>query len=277
MTNLIDAKQIIPVSVNSGSSIDSSTTLLLHFDQNPGVAFDSSNYGNSITNVGGVSASATQSTFGGYSGFFPSNSSYLTVPNATSTQNFVFGTSDFTIEFWIYLTAYPTPGSVSGFDNLNLGGAGVRNTSFVFGVVNSGKLNVFTSGAFRTASATTVSLNTWTHIALTRTSNLFNYWINGTKDANSFSFVVGCTTGGATIGGLADNQYGATSGYIDEFRVTKGLARYSGSSFTVASSAFTGFYNNFPANPTTGQMISDGTWLYIWHGISVGWKRLNLY
>ena len=85
----------------------------------------------------------------------------------------------------------------------------------------------------------TSNLNAWHHIALTRASNTFKLFVDGTQ--------VGTATSTATMtrsysdlfigsSGHTWNATRATRGFIDGFRITRGTARYT-SAFTAPSSA----------------------------------------
>ena len=73
-------------------------------------------------------------------------------------------------------------------------------------------------------STTTASVSTWYHVAYVRSGTSFNLYVNGilestVTNSDSFNF------SGWTIGrGYYDNQF---NGYIDDFRITKGVARYT--------------------------------------------------
>ena len=85
----------------------------------------------------------------------------------------------------------------------------------------------------------TSNLNAWHHIALTRASNTFRLFVDGTQ--------VGTATSTATMtrsysdlfigsSGHTWNATRATRGFIDGFRITRSIARYT-SAFTAPSSA----------------------------------------
>jgi hypothetical protein len=83
--------------------------------------------------------------------------------------------------------------------------------------------------------SSTLSTNTWYHIAVTRASGTLKIWLNGVQDAtvanstnwSDTTFVVGATP----------NAVNFMTGYIDELRLTKGYARYT-ATFTVPDQAF---------------------------------------
>jgi hypothetical protein len=94
-----------------------------------------------------------------------------------------------------------------------------------------------------TASGT-MPLNTWRHIAAVRDGNTFRLYVNGTSVISySSSMSLNNTSSETAIGyriGAGSSGAGSNSwqGYVDEFRVTKGVARWSGSTITVPAAAF---------------------------------------
>ena len=89
---------------------------------------------------------------------------------------------------------------------------------------------------------TTVSADTWYHVAVTRSGNTWRLFLNGTVEdtiTNSTDIVDGGADGlivGALAGGIAGGPYNYMDGYIDDVRVTVGHARYT-SNFTAPTSA----------------------------------------
>jgi hypothetical protein len=215
-------------------------SLLLHADgpNNSTIFTDSSYYNNTFIVAGGAKISTAQSKFGGSSANFAANGDYI----RSSGLPFQFRTNDFTIETWIYLSSLPASGKYfTVIDNLIHGGVGARNDAFVLLINSSGQLNIFSQGTFRTASTSAISIGSWVHIALTRTSSTIRYFINGSLDASTYTLSTDCSSGGAEIGTISDGaghpDY-QLIGYLDDFRITKGISRYT-ASFTVPSAAFT--------------------------------------
>ena len=86
-------------------------------------------------------------------------------------------------------------------------------------------------------SSGAISLNNWHHIAFVRSSGTFTIYINGSADGSaSYSYDFdgsGLSTLTKSIGGSIYSGWTANGvdGYMDDFRITKGLARYT-SAFT---------------------------------------------
>jgi hypothetical protein len=86
------------------------------------------------------------------------------------------------------------------------------------------------------APAGTITLNTWTHVAWTRSGSSNRLFINGTQVGSTTTDATNYTSTASFIGA---SQSGTLpfAGYIDDLRITKGYARYT-SNFTPPSSAF---------------------------------------
>lgn len=218
--------------------------LLLHFDgSDNSIAFkDSSNNNLSAWRTNSARISATQSKFGGSSLFLEGTNSYVTTP---SNINAEFGTGDFTVEAWVYISTTPN-GEAFISDQFT---GGTNPVSFAFGFCGltpgtSGS-NIFfgnysgTSWSGIVATGQTVILNTWTHLAAVRQSGTLTIYRNGTSIASgSFSASIG--TAEMIYIGRRWDAAGTRSfihGYIDEVRITNQVARYT-ANFTPDSVAF---------------------------------------
>lgn len=208
-------------------------SLLLHLDSD----FSDQTGKCTVTNTNGT-ISSTQSKFGGASANF-NKTAYVVATNNTGLQ---FGTGDFTIEGWIYLSTKESTGNVLFSKRANPAGAkGLvlyidPTTGYV--EVRAGDSNTVDSWNVVISSGSVLSLTTWHHLAVCRSSNNYYAFVDGnqigstvnwsgTLDSDSYNLWIGYSDG--TASGL--------NGYIDEFRVTKGVARYT-SNFTPSGSAF---------------------------------------
>jgi hypothetical protein len=191
---------------------------------------------NDLETVGGAQISTTQSKFGGASMSFDGNGDYLRIRDS---QNFVFGTGDFTIEFWVYYNSGLTA-DVALFDGRPSGTNGVYPLIFSN---TTGKLVWYINSAARITGTTTLSTGTWYHVAVARSGTSTKLFLNGTQESSTYtdsnSYLLGTdrpiiAAAGATLG--AD----PLNGYIDDLRITKGYARYT-ANFTAPVGPFVGF------------------------------------
>lgn len=174
---------------------------------------------NVLETVGNAQVSTTQAKWGTTSLSFGATSDLLQLQ--TSNKNTDFGTGDFTVEFWLYPTSWPSNGTI------------VYKTS-VFSIQRYGannNLGVTTSAGWLITDATLPSTGSWVHVAVTRSGTSVKIWINGTQSGST-------GTSSASISFEQIGGQGSTiSGYIDDFRATKGYARYT-TTFTPPTAAF---------------------------------------
>jgi hypothetical protein len=180
---------------------------------------------NVLETVGNAQISTTQSKFGGSSMYFDGTGDYLISPNNVNLQ---FGTGDFTIEGWIYLTTLGSERSIFA--------KGTSNTGWAFNLNSANKLMwLSTTSAY--VAATAISANTWYHVAATRENGTLRLFLNGSLDLTQASLTTDYNqTNNLQIGLSRDGSW-PWVGYLDDLRITKGLARYT-SSFTPTTSAF---------------------------------------
>jgi hypothetical protein len=158
------------------------------------------------------------------------------LPGSTSTA---FGTSNFTIECWIYTNAYSTnAGQIIDFRP-----AGTSSTSgYVLLTMGSSGILYYNTGNANYIVGPTLSLNTWYHIALVKISTTTTLYVNGTSvgsfsDASSYLVGANRPTIG-TDGNVPLSGGYSFNGYISNLRITNGLAVYTGA-FTPPTQALT--------------------------------------
>ena len=213
-----------------------SVSLLLHGDGANGstTIVDSSPTPKTVTAFGDAQISTAQSKFGGASIAFDGNGDYLGLP---AVPDFAFGTGNFTVETWVYISSYHPTEGYALIDTIPIGGLGSRTNAFVWIITTSGKLDVFSSG-FRGLSTSIVPLSQWVHLALVRNGTTWQYYINGAKDGTEYTYSIDLSLAqGALIGRIGDSAAYLFNGYIDDVRITKGVARYT-ANFTPPTAPF---------------------------------------
>lgn len=206
------------------------TSLLTNFT-NAGI-YDATSK-NDLETVGNAQISTTQSKFGGSSMYFDGTDDRLVAP---SNIDVAIGTADFTIEGWFY-TASPATNRGLFQISTTAGGLEAGNTNNLAVYCSSSVLGVYYASTFK-AGTTSISADTWTHFALVRTGGSTKLYVNGTADSGfgTNADTQNYTGKNVCVGGYFSTAY-LWSGYIQDFRITRGYARYT-SNFTAPTAAF---------------------------------------
>lgn len=182
-----------------------------------------------VTAVGNAQISTTQSKYNGSAGYFDGTGDYLSIPDSSAP---VLGSSDWTIEAWIYIStaksfnciyAKRQPGGY-GF-GLQIDGANTLSIS-VSTTGSSWALAGSSLGAGYTAGS-------WIHVAVVRSGNTITGYKNGVSTGTqTLSGTIWPSTGyvAAVASGLAGDTSQDFNGYIDNLKISS-FARYT-SNFT---------------------------------------------
>lgn len=198
----------------------------IHGSNNSTIFVDSSPTPKTITAVGNAVVSSTQSKFGNASMYFDGNGDYLSVSSSTDLQ---LGTGDFTIELWANTNTYTQQGANSRTLFLN---DTAGNACECFYYIPTGAIMFGPGTLTGTSNAAT---GVWNHVAITRQGTSLRLFVNGIQEAvvtNSTNM-----TGTNWIIGAASLNNGHFLGYIDDLRITKGVARYT-TNFTPPTQSF---------------------------------------
>ncbi len=155
-------------------------------------------------------------------------SQYLTVPGSTNWQ---FGTGDFTVEWWQYMTSTPA--------NPRVFSVGTYPSASIAVSIETDTLYVWEASAFRFSAALTNYTNVWNHFAISRVSNTTRVFRNGTQLGSSYvdNNNISNSSSVLTIGQESTPASGSYfPGYISNFRIIKGTGIYT-ANFTPPNSA----------------------------------------
>jgi hypothetical protein len=209
--------------------------LLCHFDGADGATttVDSSANGHTLTANGNAQLDTAQSVFGGSSYLGDGSGDYFAVPDHASLD---LGTGAFTIEFRLRMN------STAAIQCIMSKGNGTSTASQWELFFNNGAphLTFAEGGSYRAETANnSIAAATWYAIALERSGGgAYQFYVDGlsngstTTDSSSLD-----NTSVLRIGSSNGSGGGALNGWIDELRITKGVARYGGN-YTPATSAF---------------------------------------
>lgn len=214
-------------------------SLLLRTDGADGaVAFtDSSAIPKPVVTGGNARISAAQSKFGGSSMRLDGVRDYVSLP---ADPSLAMKASDFTIEMWVYKLG--NNANTSRLWNPDGDFYADVNLQFDAGgnLVSYGSATGTAWNAWAFATGIPVANNVWKHVALVRAGGTVTLYVDGAGTV--LTTALGTTAlydAGKqhTIGGQGVNADRSFNGYIDDVRVTKGLARYT-ANFTPPTQAF---------------------------------------
>jgi hypothetical protein len=204
-------------------------SLLLHGNGTNGstTIVDSSPTPKTATVLGDAQISTAQSKFGGASIRLDGSGDAL---RYASNAAFGWGTGDFTVEFWLYYqggNGYVFFWIQAPPQAIPYLGYGLNNGTKTPWLWNAGNVLI---------GNTNVTNDAWQHHAVVRNSGTLTIYLNGVS--------IGSTTFASNLAAsksfaIGDNGSGIqhTNGYIDEFRITKGVARYT-ANFTPPTAPF---------------------------------------
>ena len=217
--------------------------LLLPFDGTNGATSttDSSNTGNTITFNGNAQISTTQSKFGSSSAYFDGTGDYIDLGG--SSLRSVCDSGDFALELWFYQDSRSSWVSLITNYGTNSGGWAVyiNNSSpnQVYWWHHNGSGFIYLN--YSQGTRTTITLDTWHHLAITRSGNTWRLFLNGVQedtitDSNDITASDGAVSSGLRLGTINAALNYPLHGYIDDVRITNGDARYT-SNFTPPTTA----------------------------------------
>jgi hypothetical protein len=185
--------------------------------------------GKTITVHGNAKLATAIRKFGTASLALDGTGDYL---STATFQDFAFGTSAWTFEFWAYRTVTqlgtiidfrPVSGSTP-YHQLNLSSTGV--------------LRYAVSGA-TVITGTTLTLNTWVHVAVSRSGTSTKLFVNGTQSGATYTDTNNYTVDYSVTIGAGSGGVSGYGGYLDDVRISRGVARYT-TTFTLPTAQLTG-------------------------------------
>lgn len=215
----------------------SNVSLLLHMDGKPGgiAILDNSPSPKTPANVGsGFTTDNSQSKWGNSSGNFVGSTLDVHYANVAAFDM----TGDFTVECWFRISALT---GVSQAFFANITGTGFYGYLLYLNTSNNIEFQCSSSSAVTVtiAGTTAIAAGAWHHAAGTRAGNLFSMWLDGNAEGTPVTVSTTLQVGQPLYLGSLGNGTSTrlTGGWLDDIRLTKGLARYT-SAFTPPVCAF---------------------------------------
>jgi hypothetical protein len=232
----------------SNDNLDNSLSLLLR--PNPSI-YDSTGR-NAIETVGNarvIGGPVYPAYTSRHSHYFDGSGDYLNIPG---TSDFDFGSGDFTIETWAYISGNSAVDN-SGTRKAQIIGCFRGSPSQGWAIYINGNgtttgtgvgIELYNAGVFAATSQTfSIPQQSWQHIAVTRNGGIVRIFLNGVKQGSDATFTSNLDSLGNNVWVGAYNVTGWAwnyNGYYHDLRVTKDVARYT------ANFAISRLYNPLP-------------------------------
>lgn len=209
----------------NGPHYDKISLLVPFFGPNGGTTFtDFSVRPKTLTVFGHAKTVTEQSKYYGSSGFFDGSGDYLQL--AVSHNDFQFSVGDFTVEAWVRKAENKTQRifSIQGGSPFNMLTLRAGSSAVSFLIAGNGQTQLSMSGG-------SLGQDEWAHVAATRQEGLCRLFLNGVQvDSGTHAHPLSFSGVNPRIGAF-DATTEVMHGYIQDLRVTKGVALYT-SNFT---------------------------------------------
>jgi hypothetical protein len=217
------APPVAPLSFNANATLQVNGT---------GAAIYDSAMITTYETLGNASSTGALKKYGNSSLYFDGTGDYL---STTASTNFGFGTGDFTIEFWLYLNSTALQTVVSLLTTAS-------STAPHIYIAAGGSIRYYTASADR-ITGSTLATGTWYHVALSRSGSSTKMFINGTQAGSTYTDTNNYGASNPFLVanyGSPPNNADMLNGYIDDLRITRGVARYT-ANFTPPTTPFIQF------------------------------------
>lgn len=199
---------------------DSYTKFIMHCDDS---IIDDSYSNHPLTIYDNTHINYSQGRWGN-SCYFDGDSDMITIP---FHPDFALGSENFTIDFWIY---YPGVLTIGDYFLIN---DGVGFADFLaYGFPGQNTINYYINDGTYVGSQFNnvyLSADTWYHIAFVRVDDSWRVYVDGTLlNSGTYAGSIDTSTSNIVYVG-SSTRY--TKAYIDEFRVSVGIARWTSNFF----------------------------------------------
>jgi len=182
---------------------------------------------NVLETLDGSQVSRTQSKFEN-AVYFDGSGDYLSVP---SSQGINLSSGNWTIESWVWWSGNNSQSTVLDKDGVS----GSTYPSYAMGVNGSGYARIVigagnVNGYFQIITSNTLlPTSTWVHLAAVKNGSTITLYQNGVSVASATQSGTIVDGGKALLIGYSAGQPASSywNGYIDDLRITRGVARYT--------------------------------------------------
>jgi hypothetical protein len=205
-----------PLTESKKFTSDANTVLLVDPSEDQSI-IDKSMQETVVSLGGNTTSSTTQTKYSSSSIYFDGSGDYI---SKSSSSLLSMGSEDYTVELWAYFNSLPT--TSNGWHMIFAARDGSDNGIAFYVDGPTPHVEIYTN-TLVASGATTLSTGQWYHLAYVRTNGTAKVFINGTEEL-SYSYTTSVGDATLLIAGFT-SQF--ANMYIEDFRITKGLARYT--------------------------------------------------
>lgn len=199
-----------------------------------------------------------------YNGIIPFSGTYSYIFNGVTNQSINLSapathafTGNFTIEFWAYVTDFATAPYFIDYRP-----AGVNGIYIALYANSTGNLIFYTNTAAQITTTMKVEIQTWTHVALVKSSNITRIFINGVVDEKTYSdtnsYLVG--TARPIIGNGGNTSGNWLKGALSNYRISN-TAIYT-ANFTPPTTALTSSASTVLLTAQATTIVDSSSYIY---------------
>jgi len=196
-----------------------------HFDGADGATAYTDPIAGAATFVGTAQLDTAQYKFGTASLLLDGNSDCVTYPDSAS---WAWGAGDWTVDGWY---RYAAIDANNGFWSHSANGAGDRGIWLYLsgGTSVNGVYSTDGTAQVGFSFSWTPSIDTWYHLAWVRNGADLKFYVNGTQTGSTFNIGSNSIFDSTELFYVGKDNYDGLwhNGWIDEFRVSKGIARWT--------------------------------------------------
>jgi hypothetical protein len=194
---------------------------------------DQSSSAHTVTNNGASFQTSVKKFYDGAAEF--GTNKFLTLG---SSEDFNFGSGDFTIEYWLYRTSL-------GSNDATVGNY-TQQSSGYFICLHSNSTDAYLAlNGSTLMSGGTAEANKWIHYAFVRSGTACTIYKDGSPVAAATSSAQAGATNAMNIGAYSDGS-SAITGHMQDVRIYKGIAKYT-SSFSPPERSVQGTARRYPS------------------------------
>ena len=237
--NKPDITQLSALGSTTGDVYFPNVICLLSFDGSNGSTSitDRSNGNHTVTVNSDAKISTAASKFGGSSLLLDGSGDRLTINTVADVMN----SNIHTIEFWFNTSSSDYSGDPAffGFNN----SSSSYTNSLMLQATTATQLRLYynPNSSYTYITVGAINDGEWHHLAVVSDGTDYDLYIDGTRVANNIGAATTIVDSDTFMIGAEYDSSAALgnyfNGYIDDFRITNGVARYSGASFTPPSTA----------------------------------------